>query len=355
MMKQIFKKIFLKYKRNSILKSTKKDQFINDRNLLSYRYELTKKERKDIKEFFKPFFKLDKQDFLLLGYYKNKLGFYKNTYIPDYYFYTDIKAYLNNQEKGENFDNKAYYIKMFPELKQPVTVLCRYGNSKFFDSQYRIISKNKLKLIFEKEKLYIFKPSILTSGGKGIFIFKGRCWEEYVDVFEKTSDFVVQEVIKQDKNLSLLSKKSVNTFRIYSLYWNGETKILGSCIRFGSGDDIVDNFCHGGCFVPINEKGELQEWGITHKREKVYSNNGVSFKGIIIPNFKNLLDLVKREAYLLPDIKFIGWDFALDDAGDFVFIELNMTQSDPELLHFVTNGDLFGKDTQDILAKTYAK
>lgn len=126
-------------------------------------------------------------------------------------------------------------------------------------------------------------------------------------------------------------------------------------MRASTSDLVIDNFCAGGFFVPIDEQGELREYGVTHSRQKIDNINGLKFKGIKIPGYQKMIDIIKREHSKFPQVRFIGWDFAIDENADPVFIEFNLSQCDPELLQIVSDGPSFGKYQKQILDETYKK
>ena len=353
-MKKILKKLISRIRRKRILRNTKKDWFINDRHYEKYKGVLSKKEIKCSKNFYKPYFKLDKQDISMIAYYKFMLGKYFKEILPDYYFYTDIKLFLNNQIVADAFDNKSYYS-LFLDCNTPFEPFKKIDGGFILDSKYERTTLDKAIESLNKNCEYIFKPSQITSGGKGIEVLKPEQIEEIKSFCKKNNTFVVQEIVKQHKTLAQFSKKSVNTIRTYSLFWDNEISILGSCLRASTSDLLIDNFCAGGFFVPINKLGELREYGVTHSRQKISSVDGLTFKGIKIPGYSKMIDIIKKQHQKFPQIRFIGWDFAIDQNGEPVFIEFNLSQCDPELLQIVADGPSFGIYQKEILDKTYIK
>lgn len=353
-MKKIVKKLIQNIRRKRILRSTKKDWFINDRHYENYKGVLSKEEIRCSKNFYKPYFKLDKQDISMIAYYKFMLGKYFKEILPDYYFYTDIKLFLNNQVVADAFDNKSYYS-LFLDCKAPFEPFKKIDGGFILNNNYEEITLDDAIKSLKKNKEYIFKPSQITSGGKGIEVLKPEQRNEIYDFCKRNKTFVVQEIVKQHNVLSQFSKKSVNTIRTYSLFWDNKITILGSCLRASTSDLLVDNFCSGGFFVPINEIGELREYGITHSRQKINNINGILFKGIKIPGYSKMIDIIKKQHLKFPQVRFIGWDFAIDENGEPVFIEFNLSQCDPELLQIVADGPSFGQYQKEILEKTYRK
>ena len=98
-------------------------------------------------------------------------------------------------------------------------------------------------------------------------------------------------------------------------------------MRFGIGDNVVDNASSGGFFVGIDLKdGSLREKGYYHME---YGGNEVKehpdslFKlgGFRIPFFQESCELVIKAVKHIPN-RFIGWDIALTPNGP-TLIEAN--------------------------------
>ena len=72
----------------------------------------------------------------------------------------------------------------------------------------------------------------------------------------KKEQFLLEEVIIQNKELSKLYSGSVNTLRVITFLDNtGTTRILNTILRIGNNGN-VDNFSSGGMYTFVNEVKE---------------------------------------------------------------------------------------------------
>lgn len=349
------KKAIEKYRRNHLFKVNFNDSFTADKG--DYYDTLTEGQKKEIKAYWGKYIKLCKKDYNIIAYYNHCNSEYPFSpkYVPDYYFYVDIKTYLNNQTFADSFDNKSYYPLYLPKVNMPKNVLSRIDGGQLLDEEFRPITSEEFYNGLDDKKKYIFKPSVLLSGGKGIFTFTKDSFVKVEKSLKEVKNFVIQEFISQCEELKVFKNKSVNTIRVYSLYINGQIEILGSCLRIGLEDAEVDNFCFGGVYIPINSDGTLTKCGFTHNNRKIEELNGIKFDGFKIPSYDKVLEIIKIEGLKLPKVRFIGWDFAINENKEPTFIEFNLTQSDPDLLNVITHGEIFKEHTEEILNAVFKK
>ena len=50
---------------------------------------------------------------------------------------------------------------------------------------------------------------------------------------------------------------------------------------------------------------------------------GIEFKGFEIPKFKEMIEVCKKAALRVPEVKVIGWDVTVSENGDIVLFEGN--------------------------------
>ena len=150
--------------------------------------------------------------------------------------------------------------------------------------------------------------------------------KESIDTILKSfdSDFIIQKIVKQSAETALFNPSSLNTMRISTLFLNGEFTICTAMIKFGQPNKIVDNIGSGGCCVGINDDGTLMNHGFNHQYDKIDSWNGIPFKGHKITNFENVIETARKAHLCIPQCKFVGWDFAIDENGNVLLIEANL-------------------------------
>lgn len=278
----------------------------------------------------------------------NRLPLYY--YIPDDFWYSAVDLFLADSNSAVVFDDKNMYDLYFHDVPMPKTVARKY-NGLFMDGKYRVISKQQVLDACQSYENVIVKPAINSSGGKGILFWSKdngiNVLEEFLD---NSGDFVIQEILKQHKELSDIYPYSLNTVRIMVMIHEGEVIPLSSVLRMGVGSSCVDNYCNGGIVCGIKPDGKLRHFAINKKSEVFYKHpNGTEFNGVEIPCYQEAVEMVK---YLAP--RFVGcsklqsWDIAINEDGKPILIECNLSFGG-FCLHQMCNGPIFGERTEEML------
>lgn len=164
----------------------------------------------------------------------------------------------------------------------------------------------------------IIKPIDLYCG-IGIKILSSPISEKDIlslyDDFPK--GFVLEELIKQSKELAELHPESVNTIRAMSINYGDEIEVKWPFLRVGIGASIVDNVAAGGIICPIDSATGITFDASDEKGRvfKKHPDTGKSLIGFQIPQWEELVSMTKEMASHLPDCHILGWDLALTDKG----------------------------------------
>lgn len=259
-------------------------------------------------------------------------------------FYSKIIGRLNFQKFSAAYDDKCRYDILFPDIKQPGTIV-KNINGYFFDENNCLISKEYAKKKVAEVERCIVKPSIGTSGGKGIRVLKKQNEETYInDMIQimNQKNYIVQHFIKQNVVLNNLNPDSVNTVRILSLLWNGEVYIIASLLRIGEkGKEFVtcSTECRG-----IKKDGKLDT--ISHD-VNLYVKKDLE-DNIVLPNYSEIIDYIKAKHKELSYFSIIGWDFAIDVNDNPILIEVNTNWPGIETKQCLY-GPLFGELTDEVM------
>lgn len=133
----------------------------------------------------------------------------------------------------------------------------------------------------------------------------------------------------QDAAMARWNSSSVNTIRLCSFRNNNDVSIAYPFIRVGRKGSIVDNGGQGGIFASIDiQTGVIctdggDEIGNVYP---LHPDSSVPFKGVQIPQWKELLDMCREVHASLPsEFYYVGFDFALTAKG-WMLIEGNWGQ-----------------------------
>ena len=277
--------------------------------------------------------------------YIAKLGKFNPEYIGSdlHYYYTEwLKI---DYDYLRAFLDKNYIDLILKGVKQP-KVIVRKIRGYYLDHDFnKITLDDAINIIYDiREKGAVIKISRESSGGKGLtFIGKDTSRGYIKDHLTSGSDFAVQEVIRQHPDMAAMNQSSINTVRILSIMIDGQSIPMSAVVRIGKEGSRVDNFSSGGMSCGINPDGSLKEVGFNSKGEKsTVHSNGFIFKNGKVPNFEKIVDLTKRLHYCVPMFGVVSWDIAIDETGEPVLIEYNVSQGQIDL-HQYSNGPVYGK------------
>lgn len=181
-----------------------------------------------------------------------------------------------------------------------------------------------LKEFLEKHSKFIIKP-IGASMGNGIQIVSDMSPEEVMGQLKEFPDgIIVEELIKQSKQMASLHESSVNTIRMSIFLTNGKKHLLYPFVKMGRGGSIVDNGAKGGLLGAIDTEtgivtSVMDENG---KSYIVHPDTGMPLLGFQIPDWQEAINLAKHMIDYNPKCHYVGWDLAHTDQG-WVLVEGN--------------------------------
>lgn len=296
----------------------------------------------------------------LTRYLENFVHFLRYREVNEFYnlYGMDIKDY-NKQEyidyrsfriirnkKNLKKDKEFNYICLLRDKELFSIILEKYGiNTPTI--KYKIQNKK----IFFGKNLISYENFMKENDNKMLFIkdSKGECGEEIFQVEVKNSkiyyldnyftcnefldklsnkEYIIQEKLIQNKKMSELYNKAVNTLRIVTVKneVTNEIEIFAKLLRIGANNNYVDNWAKGGIVVGINDDGTLKKYGFYKPGygTKIVEHpiSKVKFQGFKIPNYEIIINEIKNIHKLFKNIHSIGWDIAITEKG-FSIIEGN--------------------------------
>ncbi len=261
-----------------------------------------------------------------------------------------ISAFLKTGCGYSDFLNYKFYKRTGAEIKE-------YATIKHQDWFYEIVSPSAYK------KFFTIKPDFLKNfskyidrdcftdgtveqldaflsrnpefmikpydglGGQGVAKMTREEAGSALQLLEKLQKehLFVEGYVKQNSKISAVCSASVNTIRVMTFGYQGKSRILYACMRFGNGVNHCDNFHQGGmgCSVDI-ETGRLIGNALDKDLNmfETHPVSGVKFDGFQIPNWEKAKEMVLEAALVSDKIHFVGWDVAITEDGA-TFIEGN--------------------------------
>lgn len=216
-----------------------------------------------------------------------------------------IKTF-NNLEYTHIFANKQEFNKYFDSFIKRDWLLLTGSNQEAFS-----------KFIKNKKEIFA-KPINGTHGDNMQKIDLEKTKEK--DLYKYLMNhnlLLIEEVVIQNETMNQLNPSSINTIRVISVCKNQKATIIAAYLRIGNGK-IVDNFNAGGMVVPIDLKtGTIKHKAINKKNiaYAVHPTTNTPIIGFTIPEWDNVLNLVKQAAKVIPEVGFVGWDVAISNKG----------------------------------------
>lgn len=161
--------------------------------------------------------------------------------------------------------------------------------------------------------------SFLIKNGSIIFangINKKVSPEDFIRIIgESKSQYLLQNVVQQSKEMSALNSSSLNTVRCLSyLDRTGRAHIVGATLRIGVGSSIVDNASSGGLFCGIDiHRGVLVGNAMNKKGEifAIHPTSGLRFEEYEIPNLQGVFRACTKSHEGIGHPMTVGWDVAI--------------------------------------------
>ena len=260
----------------------------------------------------------------------------------EYYLLSDYgrSKYLTERDRGffhRSVNDKKYWSIM-SDKEQFYNKYRKYIGRKILhvtsSSQYQ----DFLDLCENKSEI-IAKP-INGEKGRGVHKLNVRNDREIAAAWEEclNNKFLVEEVIQQDERIASFHPQSINTIRIATaIDKKGIPHIMASVIRVGAGGSVTDNASAGGLFAGVDvDTGIIISKGVDLKARPflLHPTTNVPFLGFQIPKWDELIKVALEVATVVPEMRYIGWDWVLTKDGKWELLEGN----EPGGAHVIQQG-----------------
>lgn len=259
-------------------------------------------------------------EYFLFDFRNNQSKTIRATFLTDWDRLPTLTKLDKEKEFIDNINNKYnFYCKFQPFFKRRAIMLDKNSSKDEF-----IKFAVKTKSVFAK----------LIAGSKGIGAISREIESEkdaeilYRELISK-GDWIVEERIQQSQLMAQWCSTCVNTVRLPSFLTKKGFYLLDPFFRTGHEGSIVDNAGQGGVFAVIDPKtGVLITDGVDEAANsyKCHPDSNLPYKGWQIPFWNELLETAERAHRMIPNQKYIGWDFALNNNNEWVIIEANWGQ-----------------------------
>lgn len=281
--------------------------------------ELRKQIRKDINECYR-ICKSKPLEYFLFGlrYFDTEK---RKTFITD----TEMLRILSKTGTRKLHDLELNHKGNFWKLCEP-----------YFKRQVMIVSSEndytKFECMVMKLGKVICKPISMGCGG-GIFVAEINSKEDaklhFNTIMSYGGEWIVEELIRQSAEMASWNPTSVNTIRFTTFKDKYGIHFHCPFMRSGRAGAVLDNAGRGGIYAIIDiNTGKIASMGHDElgKEYAKHPDSGIKYIGWQVPCWEELKQLAtEMHNTIMPMHKYIGWDFALTDAG-WVVIEGNWGQ-----------------------------
>ena len=211
---------------------------------------------------------------------------------------------LNPKEYWNIIDDKGLFNEKF---------------KKYLNRDYILINENNyndFETFIKNKKEIIVKPLDATCGvGVEKIIISKENHKKLFNKLIENKQFLVEEVAKQHKDMSALHPSSINTIRVVTIHNKYDvTSVVAAVCRIGTEGRVVDNFHNGGICAPLDIKTGIINDKAVSKSGKFYTTHpttNIKLIGYQIPNWNEVIKLVKEASMEIPELGLIGWDVCI--------------------------------------------
>lgn len=246
--------------------------------------------------------------------------------------FLDYKTFTRGRNQIEATDSQSwtdlrnkyqFYLHLKREGIPTPEVFAVIENGNVYDAEMHEVGWAYL----EKQKDYFVKD---IDGECGSFVEHVEGANDLLRLKAKlmAGRYVVQRRLVQNPEMAAIYSGGINTYRIVTVYNNGQPYVLTSLLRIGTKrSGKVDNWARGGLAIGIAENGFLKDRAFYKPQYGSVAfchpdDEQVVFAQVKAPQFERAKQLACRAHESFPDVETIGWDVAISESGP-AFIEGN--------------------------------
>lgn len=133
------------------------------------------------------------------------------------------------------------------------------------------------------------------------------------------SGFILQELVQDHPEMRRIAPWTTNTVRVQTVVLDdGDVRVQAAVARFGRQGNMADNVSRGGISVGIDlatgALGRGRSWAAREWLDE-HPDTGVDLVGVVLPFWKETLEVCRDAARRMVGLRAIGWDVAITTAG----------------------------------------
>lgn len=251
----------------------------------------------------------------------------------NFYGKTDAarRTFITERDRAyyKNALNDKHYEHFFLNKHETAHLFARFMNRSVLKLDGNKNQRDEFVDFLTKYRKAIIKPNSL-GGGSGIRIAEEGKIEDPARYYLRNligKNWVVEEMINQHYEIAKYHPWSVNTVRIPTILTkDGDPVVFDAIFRIGRNKSNVDNYSAGGYLAKIDvETGIVISNGFCKEGTTCirHPDTNEVIPGFEVPHWKELLGIAQEAARVVPQMRYISWDFALNEKGGWVLVESN--------------------------------
>lgn len=252
-------------------------------------------------------------DYVMFGFY-NMNGRQRDTYLTRV---RNKKVFevMNDYSYGEEFDDKLRFNQRFADFLHRETL------------NGATATEESLAAFLKGQTCFFAKPNH-GDCGRGVERVNVADFPDTAAILRYVQEKnlpVLEHAIQQHPDMARLHPASVNSVRIVTDLVKDNVYIAYVMVKIGRGESCCDNTGRGGMLCRVD--------GATGKILSVatddyfnifedHPDTGVYFEGYQLPMIPEAMELAKKAALVIPQMRHVGWDIAITPEGP-VIIEGN--------------------------------
>ena len=315
------------YNRRQMSKTLKEKITRNFKDLKTHR-KLTESQKKEVDNFYVSMIG-KKVPLYCHEYFYSRTGVFSKDYIPKDLYTLEILQKANVYQMRDAYDDKNIYDTIF-EGENIVHTILKNMNGYYYYEGNPVSEEAAIQLCQNMEEV-IIKPA-MDKHGNGVELLTITNGQTSIgnmtvrELFKKYNrNFLIQEKVRQHKDMAALNPTSINTIRILTYRSGMEVLVIYAVVRIGRIGQVIDNQCAGGISTTITSDGKLGKvaFGGYSEDDVFVTDTGITLAGYQLPSFEEAIAYVKRLHMKLPYFNIIGWDISIEENGEPILIEFN--------------------------------
>lgn len=246
--------------------------------------------------------------------------------------YVKLVKYLNKRGYQMIFHDKVVFNRIFKD----------YIGRDFIDIR-EVGYKGFKKFVTGKENVFAKKHNSFGGDGVSKVNLEGEDLRVLFNQLYNDKQYLIEDTLIQNEYLNWINPKAVNNVRLVTLLKDGEVYVVFKTLRINAGSEEVIS-CHD-IYMTLDDEGNVLG-NVVDDECNIYKKHpitGFKFKGAKIPNMDKALDLVKKAAKLVPEMRWIGWDVAITEDGSAIIEGNNYPSFGLHQFYLLNDGEEIGK------------